>query len=106
MKVSLTTVQPAEQDERAEKQPLAEQDERAEQQPHESLELEALWTFTLRDDSVYHTIRDLVSEGARRIPPELKIKASLAECDIAEGLLRYRERLWVPNSEPLRTRLI
>ena len=36
----------------------------------------------------------------------MKIKVSLAECDIVGDLLRYRGRLWVPDSELLCTGLV
>jgi Integrase zinc binding domain len=48
-----------------------------------------------------------VKSNQRQFPPELKVKVSIAECYIdPRGLLLFRDRIWVPASEPLRTKLI
>ena len=48
-----------------------------------------------------------VKKSERQFPPELKVKASIAECHIdPRGLLLFRDHIWVPASEPLRTKLI
>lgn len=58
------------------------------------------------DDDYQGAIRTL-QQGLRKFPPELKLKVSTSECTIDQAQkLRFRGRLWVPNSEPLRTKII
>ena len=48
-----------------------------------------------------------VQDGERRFPTAIDLKLSIAECHLDnQGNLRYRNRRWVPDSEPLRTGLI
>ena len=45
--------------------------------------------------------------GERRLLPSLSLKVSIADCAVDQDLrLLYRDRRWVPQSEPLRTKLI
>src|SRR5579871_2735205 len=69
--------------------------------------LQALWTTAIEQDESFEKIRKTVAERARKFPKELELHVSIAECDIDEfGRLRYRERIWIPAYEPLRTGLI
>ena len=48
-----------------------------------------------------------VSEKARRFPPHTGVKVSISECSLnAKGALLFRGRKWVPEYEPLRTKLM
>lgn len=76
-------------------------------QPMEPEALTDLWAQSLQNDSTYIDARQSVLNGDRRFPPHLELKASITECHVDdEMLLYYRNRKWVPASEPLRTRLI
>jgi hypothetical protein len=76
-------------------------------EPMEPAALEELWKQAIEEDTVYLTALQCVKGGERRFPTYLELKASIAEC-YADGnsVLHFRNRKWVPNSEPLRTRLI
>jgi hypothetical protein len=75
--------------------------------PFTDPDLQALWTMAIERDKNFKKIREAVIDGLRKFPPELKLLISIAECDIDPfGRLRYRERIWVPAYEPLRTELI
>lgn len=50
-----------------------------------------------------------VREGRRTLPNDLEepVKLSIADCSLNnQGELLFRGRRWVPNHEPLRTKLI
>jgi hypothetical protein len=69
--------------------------------------LQDLWVQAMEHDTQYQDARQAVLNGARRFPSDLHLKVSIAECHIdTNSCLMYRDRKWVPNSEPLRTRLI
>ncbi len=69
--------------------------------------LKELWDQALRANNRYWLIRDCVARGDRRFPAPLGLKLSMAECSVDEdGRLHWRGRIWIPNHEPLRTRLI
>ena len=69
--------------------------------------LEERWSMAEREDTLYGQIKDAVARSAPKFPTELELKVSIAECTINdEGQLLFRERRWVPDSEPLRTTLI
>ena len=43
----------------------------------------------------------------RTFPKELGLKLSISDCDVSScGYLRYRKRIWIPEHEPLRTKII
>jgi predicted aspartyl protease/transposase InsO family protein len=66
-----------------------------------------LWDEAWQNDSELAAIWQCVKSNQRQFPPELKVKVSIAECYIdPRGLLLFRDRIWVPVSEPLRTKLI
>lgn len=65
------------------------------------------WITVREEDGTLREAIAALREGARRFPPNLGIKASVSECSVDDsGDLRFRERRWVPNSEPLRTRIV
>src|SRR5579871_2390351 len=69
-------------------------------------DLQALWTTAMEQDVNFEKIRKAVVDGLRKFPKELKLQVSIAECDIDPlRRLRYRERIWIPDYEPLRTEL-
>jgi len=69
--------------------------------------LQDMWNQAISNDQIYTDARQAVINGERRFPVHLELKASIAECRIDEDLfLLYRNRKWVPASEPLRTMLI
>jgi hypothetical protein len=70
-------------------------------------DLQALWITAMEQDRSFEKIQKAVVDGLRKFPRELGLHVSIAECDIdPSGKLRYRERIWVPAHEPLRTELI
>ena len=71
------------------------------------LPLNKLWDEAINADSTYKEVLKAIEGGQRRFSPSLGLKISISECDTdLSRRLRYRERLWVPNSEPLRTGII
>ncbi|RAL62894.1 hypothetical protein DID88_004735 [Monilinia fructigena] len=69
--------------------------------------LEELWTKTEGDDDNLRQAREAVRQGQRTFPTPLKLKVSISECSLSpEGRLMFRNRLWVPQDERLRTRMI
>ena len=69
--------------------------------------MEVLWQNARENDDLYHNLHRAVKEERRSFPPDLGVKVSIADCTLDDqDNLRYRSRLWVPNSEPLRTRLV
>jgi hypothetical protein len=65
------------------------------------------WRRAVLEDASLGEMLRAVQEGATRLPCELRVKVSIAECSISpDGHLLYRSRKWVPNSEPLRTRIL
>jgi transposase InsO family protein len=68
--------------------------------------LENLWKSALGNDKEYSQIKRAVEQNETKLPSTLNLKISISECDVNDGQLRFRDRIWVPNSEPLRTRMI
>ena len=65
------------------------------------------WTRARTTDRSYQAISEALHKGDRRLAADLGIKTSLAECHLDErGLLRFRDRIWIPESESLRTGII
>ncbi|KAJ6436948.1 retrovirus polyprotein [Purpureocillium lavendulum] len=84
----------------------AEQDESVEN-PFTEPEVQELWKEGLKQHNRYWLIRKAVQEGERRLPSQWGLPVMLSECSIDAGQrLCWRERIWVPNYEPLRTRLM
>jgi hypothetical protein len=70
-------------------------------------ELEELWQEALQTDESYEKIVTCLREGKRKLPTDLKLKVSIAECALnEEDRLLFRGRLWVPELEELRTKMI
>ena len=70
--------------------------------------LRQLWEEAMETEAgnIIKKAREEVKKGARKFPPELKLHVATGECDVHNGHLRYRERLWAPTYEPLTTALI
>ena len=70
-------------------------------------ELSRLWHEGVQKDGEYRDIRRALTQENRCFPPSVKIKISIPECSIdKEGFVRWRERLLIPQYEPLQTALI
>jgi transposase InsO family protein len=67
-----------------------------------------LWVEARNHDTTYQEVVEILEKGeARSLPSRLKLQISLSECNINhQGYINYRNRTWVPEHEPLRTRLI
>src|SRR5699024_1413205 len=73
----------------------------------EQPEMQDLWDQGLERDEAFHKIYDAVRSRARSFPPDIDVKASIAECDLdPRGALQFRRRTWIPDYEPLRTALV
>ena len=84
----------------------ADQDKSVEN-PFTDEELQRLWNEGLKQHNRYWLIRKAVQQGERRLPSQWGLPVMLSECSIDDGQrLCWRERIWVPNYEPLRTRLM
>ncbi|KAG9184899.1 hypothetical protein G6011_06845, partial [Alternaria panax] len=69
--------------------------------------LEQLWEEAREKDQVYQSAWKAVRDGERKFPTALDLKLSISECRLDDsGNLLYRDRKWVPDSEPLRTGII
>lgn len=70
-------------------------------------ELQDEWEKARLADSVYQAYSIAVKNGERSIRIKTSVKTSLSECHLDErGLLCFRQRLWIPESEQLRTSII
>lgn len=72
----------------------------------EAQDLVRQWEEARREDETYRAVVQAVTKGARRLPTALKLKVSVAECEVIDGELYFRRRRWVPESKELRTRII
>ena len=67
---------------------------------------------TLWDDAMSHQgqdhldARSAIERGDRQFPQKLDLRLAIRECEVRDGLLRYRDRLWLPSYEPLTTHVI
>ncbi|KAI1004748.1 hypothetical protein K3495_g3468 [Podosphaera aphanis] len=69
--------------------------------------LQDLWDRACIEDQDFAGIYKAVRDEKRAFPSELKLKVSIAECDLDEiGALHFRKRDGIPNWEPLQTALI
>lgn len=71
--------------------------------------LQALWCRARQDDQIYQELTKAVLRGDRELPTELQKKriVSMSELTVDDrGLLIYRDRYWIPDLEPLRTKII
>jgi hypothetical protein len=68
-----------------------------------------LWEEGKRIDEDHKVLIQAVQDGRRTFPQNLEepVKVSIADCTLTtDGSLLFRGRRWVPNHEPLKTRLI
>ncbi|KAM4060831.1 reverse transcriptase (RNA-dependent DNA polymerase) [Hirsutella rhossiliensis] len=75
----------------------------------EDEELQQLWHAARQEDKLYQELTKLVADGAKSLPTGLQKEkvVSISECSLDNrGLLCFRERVWIPGSEPLRTKII
>ncbi|XP_044723724.1 reverse transcriptase (RNA-dependent DNA polymerase) domain-containing protein [Hirsutella rhossiliensis] len=71
--------------------------------PFSDPELQKLWDEGVKKHNRYWLIRKAVQQGERRLPSHWGLPVMLSECSIDDGQrLCWRERIWVPNHEPLR----
>jgi hypothetical protein len=71
--------------------------------------MQDLWHKNRQEDKLYQELTMLVLNKERNLPAELQKEklVSMAECTLDErGLLRFRDWIWIPDCEPLRTRII
>ncbi|KAK1914080.1 hypothetical protein P3342_007326 [Pyrenophora teres f. teres] len=65
------------------------------------------WDEATQADSVYQEVKAAVRENKRSLLSSRKIAISLGDCTIdEEDKLRWRDRIWVLDYEPLRTGVI
>lgn len=65
------------------------------------------WEQAKREDNIYQEATKYVKDGNRTFPTQLGLKVSIAECHLDDqDNLYFRDRKWVPGSEPLRTNII
>ena len=70
-------------------------------------ELQQLWEDARTKDTTYQQLSLAVRKGSKKLDPKLNIMTSLSECSLdSRGLLCFRKRVWIPDSEPLRTKII
>ncbi|KAI0991197.1 hypothetical protein K3495_g16990, partial [Podosphaera aphanis] len=69
---------------------------------------QTLWNRALEKDEKVQLLYNSLANGDRSLPSAISdIKISLAECKFdARGALTFRDRVWIPNYEPLKTSLI
>jgi hypothetical protein len=64
------------------------------------------WRKARASNTAYQRISHALLKGERRIT-EPDIKTSLSECHVDDrGLLHFRQRIWIPENEVLRTGII
>lgn len=68
--------------------------------------LTTLWAQARREDPSYEELVEVVRKGERKFPVTLGVKVSISECEVRDNELFFRGRRWVPDSEPLRTKVI
>ena len=77
------------------------------QPPDISALIENRWEQAVQSDPLYQEALTAVREGRRSLSSAKKIAVSLGDCKVnTEGKLYWRDRLWVPEDEPLRTGII
>lgn len=75
--------------------------------PKNTNDLEDLWRQARQDDKTYEQMVKSVREEKKTFPANLRLKVSISECSLTPaGHLMFRERLWVPDLEKLRTKII
>ena len=75
--------------------------------PFAAPDLTNLWSQALQQNQRYFEAQKLVQSQARSFPTEWGIPWQISECSLDSDLrLYWRNRLWIPFFEPLRTTLI
>jgi hypothetical protein len=68
--------------------------------------IEDQWVEAVVQDKQYQQAKKCVAEQARVFPREVGLRVAIADCSVEQDRLCYRDRFWVPDSEPLRTRIL
>ena len=75
--------------------------------PFQDPELQEAWEEALKTNGRYWQARKAVIDGDRQFPREWGLPWTISECSIDTGKrLRWRDRIWIPFFEPLRTKII
>jgi predicted aspartyl protease len=75
--------------------------------PFTDKRLRSLWDDALKENNRYWLIRKAVLNGERQLPRQWGLPISISECSIDDGKrLCWRDRIWLPHYEPLRTAVI
>ncbi|KAI1000096.1 hypothetical protein K3495_g8097 [Podosphaera aphanis] len=76
--------------------------------PFQDEELKDLWNKALEEDMSYTEIKKTVESTASHWPTTLKIQSvELSQCTVDEqGVVHRSGKIWIPNYEPLRTKII
>lgn len=73
----------------------------------ESDDLSQQWQKEYAEDRTLQELIKAVRENRSKFPSSLGIRVSISECSLNNaGELLFRGRKWVPDSEPLRTRIL
>ena len=75
-------------------------------QDHEPT-IQDLWDTAEANDEGLRAMKDAIRQEKRTFPTDLKLKVSMSECSLSsKGKVMFRNRLWVPNDEMLRTKMV
>ncbi|KAI1001450.1 hypothetical protein K3495_g6749 [Podosphaera aphanis] len=75
--------------------------------PFEDADLSCLWNEGIEVDGEYRDIKKALLHEERCFPPSVTCKISISECKIdRKGNFKWRDRLLIPEYEPLQTALI
>lgn len=75
--------------------------------PFDDPDLTALWTQALQRNRRYWEARRAVLNGDRSFPLDWGLSWQISECSVDPGKrLRWRNRIWIPFFEPLRTQIV
>lgn len=75
--------------------------------PFEDEDLKELWETALSTNNRYWLIRGTVARNERQFPTKWGLPISITECSVDDSKrLLWRDRIWVPLYEPLRTKII
>ena len=67
---------------------------------------EELWARAVEEDPEYRRLRQEVASEIRQWNAPRPHNVSISECVVEGGMLKFRGRRWVPDFEPLRTRIL
>ena len=69
--------------------------------------MQDLWTTAEANDANLQEMKRSVRDGKRTFPTALKLKVLMSECSLSnDDKMMFRNRLWVPDDETLRTKMI